>query len=114
NLTEGRCFGYFYALSQSPHLPMAMAKQAPSSSASPASAASPENFESALGELERIVQSMEQGEMPLEASLTAYQRGVALLKFCQDKLGAAEQTIRVLENGQLQAFAADTNADEDD
>lgn len=88
-----------------------MAKQAPSSAAS---ATSPENFESALGELERIVQSMEQGEMPLEASLAAYQRGVTLLKFCQDKLGAAEQTIRVLENGELQSFAADTRADEDD
>lgn len=91
-----------------------MAKQAPSS---PAAAASPENFESALGELERIVQSMEQGEMPLEASLAAYQRGVALLKFCQDKLGAAEQTIRVLENGQLnplEAIAPDVSADEDD
>lgn len=86
-----------------------MAKQAPS----PASAVAPENFESALNELERIVQSMEQGEMPLEASLEAYQRGVGLLKFCQDKLGAAEQTIRVLENGQLAAFAADIEAEEE-
>lgn len=88
-----------------------MAKQAPSASPSENL---PENFESALGELERIVQSMEQGEMPLEASLAAYQRGVGLLKFCQDKLGAAEQTLRVLENGELKSFAADTSADEED
>jgi len=77
-----------------------MAKQAPASQATP-----PENFENALGELERIVQSMEDGEMPLESSLAAYQRGITLLKFCQDKLTAAEQTIKVLENGQLQTAA---------
>ncbi|HEY3432391.1 MAG TPA: exodeoxyribonuclease VII small subunit [Rhodocyclaceae bacterium] len=79
-----------------------MAKQAPAPQITP-----PDNFENALGELESIVQSMEEGEMPLETSLAAYQRGVTLLKFCQDKLGAAEQTIKVLENGQLQAARLD-------
>ena len=73
-----------------------MAKQAPAPQSS-----LPDNFETALVELERIVQSMEEGEMPLETSLAAYQRGVTLLKFCQDRLSAAEQTIKVLENGQL-------------
>ncbi len=86
-----------------------MAKQAPASQA-----ALPDNFENALAELERIVQAMEEGEMPLEASLTAYQRGVTLLKFCQNKLGAAEQTIKVLENGQLQAAQLDPRQPEKD
>ena len=46
--------------------------------------------------------------MPLEESLVAYQRGMGLLKHCQDQLGAAEQKIRVLENGVLRDFAPDT------
>ena len=68
----------------------------------------PVSFEKALQELEDIVHSMEAGEMPLEDSLVAYQRGMELLKHCQDQLGAAEQKIRVLENGVLRDFAPDT------
>ncbi len=45
--------------------------------------------------------------MPLEDSLAAYQRGMGLLKYCQDQLGSAEQKIRVLENGVLRDFAPD-------
>ena len=86
-----------------------MAKQAPASPSAP-----PDNFENALGELERIVQTMEEGEMPLESSLTAYQRGVTLLKFCQDKLTAAEQTIQTLENGQLRATDLPSLAGDED
>lgn len=79
-----------------------MAKQAPAPKEVP-----PENFEAALDELERIVQTMEEGELSLENSLAAYQRGVTLLKFCRQRLDSAEQTIQVLENGQLQAAPAD-------
>ena len=61
----------------------------------------PTDFESALKELEGIVHSMEVGDLPLEASLGAYQRGMSLLKYCQDQLTSAEQKIRVLENGVL-------------
>ncbi|RTL56454.1 MAG: exodeoxyribonuclease VII small subunit [Rhodocyclaceae bacterium] len=85
-----------------------MAKQAPPAASSAATAPPPDNFESALAELERIVQTMEAGEMPLEASLAAYKRGITLLQFCQERLGAAEQTIKILENGQLQAARLDT------
>ena len=67
----------------------------------------PVSFEKALHELEDIVHSMEAGEMPLEDSLVAYQRGMGLLKYCQDQLGSAEQKIRVLENGVLHDFAPD-------
>jgi exodeoxyribonuclease VII small subunit len=50
---------------------------------------------------------MEEGKLPLEASLSAYQRGVELLRHCQDALAVAEQKIRVLENGSLRDFAGD-------
>ena len=55
------------------------------------------SFESAVTELETIVQEMENGQLPLDQALTAYQRGTALLRHCQDILGKAEQTIRILE-----------------
>ena len=61
-------------------------------------------FESALAELEKIVQNMEAGEMQLEQSLTAYKRGAELLKFCQAALQDAQQQVKVLEDGVLKDF----------
>lgn len=61
----------------------------------------PLSFETALAELESIVQGMETGTLSLEESLAAYQRGAVLLKHCQDTLAAAEQKIQVLEAGEL-------------
>jgi exodeoxyribonuclease VII small subunit len=68
----------------------------------------PASFEAALQELERIVQAMESGDAPLEESLASYERGMALLKTCQERLAAAEQKIRLLENGSLRDFAGDS------
>ncbi|HMW17615.1 MAG TPA: exodeoxyribonuclease VII small subunit [Accumulibacter sp.] len=64
-------------------------------------------FEAALDELERIVQGMENGRLPLEESLAAYRRGSELLKHCQQCLGNAEQQIQILDNGLLRDFEAD-------
>jgi len=61
-------------------------------------------FESALTELEKIVESMEGGEMPLEQSLAAYKRGAELLKFCQAALRDAQQQVKVLEDNVLKDF----------
>ena len=63
-------------------------------------------FETALAELEQIVQSMEGGQLPLEESIAAYRRGSALLKHCQHKLDDAEARIQILENGQVRDFDA--------
>jgi len=64
----------------------------------------PATFESALTELEKIVASMEAGQMPLEQSLAAYKRGAELLKFCQTALQDAQQQIKVLEDNVLKSF----------
>ena len=64
-------------------------------------AKTPESFESALAELESIIQAMEGGDMPLDAALSAYKDGIELLKFCQGKLSDAETQLKVLEEGQL-------------
>ena len=63
-------------------------------------------FETALAELEQIVQSMEGGRLPLDESIAAYRRGSELLKHCQQQLGDAERKIQVLENGTLHDFDA--------
>lgn len=70
------------------------------------------SFEAALRELEGIVQSMESGDAPLEESLAHYERGMALLKQCQDALTRAEQKIRVLEGDALREFEAAGDAED--
>lgn len=66
-----------------------------------AAAAAPKDFESALAELDQLVEKMESGQLPLEESLSAYQRGAELLKFCEGVLKDAEQKIKVLDGGEL-------------
>jgi exodeoxyribonuclease VII small subunit len=60
-----------------------------------------DSYEAAVAELEHLVAEMEAGRLDLEASLAAYQRGSALLRFCQTQLAAAEQQVRVLEGESL-------------
>jgi exodeoxyribonuclease VII small subunit len=64
----------------------------------------PEDFETALAELEALVATMESGSLALEQSLAAYARGVALTRLCQQKLAQAEQQVNVLEAGMLRPF----------
>jgi exodeoxyribonuclease VII small subunit len=64
-------------------------------------------FEDALAELESIVETMEDGQLPLEKSLSAYKRGAELLQFCQRQLQDAQQQVNVLEAETLQKFAGD-------
>lgn len=54
-------------------------------------------FEDALGKLETIVESMESGDLPLEQLLGRFEEGTRLVRFCQEKLSAAEVRIRQLE-----------------
>ena len=61
-------------------------------------------FEKALQELEALVARMEDGKLPLEESLAAYQRGAELIRFCEGKLTDAQARIQVLEGGELRDF----------
>jgi len=60
------------------------------------------NFESALSELEKLVEKMENGESSLEQSLIDFERGVVLTRLCQESLQSAEQKVQILleQNGQ--------------
>ncbi|NMG04433.1 exodeoxyribonuclease VII small subunit [Azoarcus taiwanensis] len=62
---------------------------------------SPKSFESAIAELERIVEEMEGSAISLEDGLARYQRGVTLLKYCRNTLTEAEQRILRLEGDAL-------------
>ena len=73
----------------------------------PTKTQSVQTFESALAELEKIVSSMETGQMPLEKSLAAYKRGAELLKYCQTTLQDAQQQVKILEGNVLQDFKSD-------
>ena len=72
----------------------------------------PESLEAALAELEKIVSSMEDGQLPLERSLAAYKRGAELLKYCQAALQDAQQQVKVLEDGILRNFKSDDGNDD--
>ncbi len=61
-----------------------------------AAAADSADFESALKELESLVEELERGELSLEASLEAFERGVSLTRYCQTALREAEQRVAVL------------------
>jgi exodeoxyribonuclease VII small subunit len=54
------------------------------------------NFEAALDELERLVEQMEAGDLTLEQSLQAFERGVALTRDCQKALKEAELRVQAL------------------
>jgi len=53
-------------------------------------------FEDAMKRLEEIVRNLEEGELPLEDSLQAFEEGMKLIKFCSSKLEEAEQRVSLL------------------
>lgn len=56
------------------------------------------NFEQSLDELEQLVERMEHGNLSLEESLAAYERGVGLYRQCQSALEQAELRVRLLSD----------------
>ena len=56
----------------------------------------PQNFETSLEDLERIVRELERGDLPLEKSLELFEQGVKLSRACQERLNEAERRIEIL------------------
>jgi exodeoxyribonuclease VII small subunit len=54
------------------------------------------DFELAMRDLEELVERLEQGDLPLEESLAAFERGVLLTRACQTALKEAEQKVEIL------------------
>lgn len=74
----------------------------------PATEPPPLRYEDALAELERLVQRMEDGQLPLDQLLDSYRRGAELLQTCRARLAAIEDQVKVLEAGELKAWKAGT------
>jgi exodeoxyribonuclease VII small subunit len=77
----------------------------------PPSPANPERFEDALKKLEEIVQRLERGELTLEDSLSCYEEGIRLSRFCHAKLEEAERKIETLVKDARGDVALDENGD---
>jgi len=56
-------------------------------------------FETALGRLEEIVRTLEEGDLPLETSLRLFEEGVGLTRQCATRLEEAQRRIEVLGRG---------------
>jgi exodeoxyribonuclease VII small subunit len=54
------------------------------------------NFEDAMDRLEKIVEQMESGKLPLEDLIVRYEEGMKLVKTCQERLANAEQKIEII------------------
>ena len=53
-------------------------------------------FEQALAELEEIIKKLEDGKLPLEDAVKAFERGSELKKICEEKLKNAQLKIEML------------------
>jgi exodeoxyribonuclease VII small subunit len=54
------------------------------------------DFEASLEQLEKLVEDMEDGELSLEDSLRAFEKGIKLTRECQQALADAEQKVQLL------------------
>src|SRR3982751_2125736 len=54
------------------------------------------NFEGAMDRLEKIVEQMESGKLPLEDLIVRYEEGMNLVKVCQERLLSAEKKIEII------------------
>lgn len=68
-------------------------------------AAKKQTYEQAIEELESIVEKLESGQLPLEDSIKAYERGMALSKHLEGLLGDAQRRVTLLtEQGEQISF----------
>ena len=71
-------------------------------------------FKAAIEELEKITDSLESGELELEQSLALFERGVALIKYCQDRLDSAQAKVELLVDsleGEIEAVPLEDEAE---
>ena len=73
----------------------------------------PVDFEAAMGELEALVEKMEQGEFTLEDSIKQFERGMQLARACQQALRAAEQKVLKLAGDGSQEALQDFEVPDD-
>ena len=71
-------------------------------------------FEQSMKQLERIVQELEDGDLPLEKAIKKFEEGIKLTKFCSQKLDETEKKISILlENAEGQVIETPFNAEDE-
>lgn len=90
----GRAYKAGMALRRLASMPRKSSASAAAPGGKPASPVA--DFEASLDALEGLVEKMEHGEMSLEESLAAYERGVGLYRRCQQALEQAELRVKLL------------------
>jgi exodeoxyribonuclease VII small subunit len=70
------------------------------------------DFELAMRDLEALVDRLEHGDLPLEESLAAFERGVMLTRACQTALKDAEQKVEILLKKAGESIAEEFDPDE--
>jgi exodeoxyribonuclease VII small subunit len=71
-------------------------------------------FEEALAELERVVRQLEEGDIPLEESLAAFERGVGLVRLLHTRLDSVQARIEELTRSERGNLALEPLEDEED
>lgn len=72
------------------------------------------DFEAALNALQKAVNELEAGQLPLEQALEKYEHAMALSRRCQQALSSAELKIKqITQDGEIQDIAIDANDEED-
>lgn len=74
----------------------------------------PQDFAATLAQLEHLVAQLESGELTLEASLAAFERGIRLTRDAQNRLDGAELKVQALleqADGHLQSVPFETNGE---
>ena len=74
-------------------------------------------FEVAQEELEQVVEQLESGDLSLEDSLAAFEKGVGLVKYCNQKLSEVEKRVEFLlkdKEGKLQFKSLDSLVDDEE
>ena len=73
------------------------------------------NFEQSLARLEQIVETLDDGNLPLEKSLALFKEGTKLARACRELLAEAEVQVKeALRDVESTRSAADDDADDDD
>lgn len=75
-------------------------------------------FEQSIKQLERIVQELEGGDLPLETAIKKFEEGLKLTKFCSEKLDETEKKVSILlknAEGRIveKPFRAEKDEDDD-
>ncbi|MBE6550203.1 MAG: exodeoxyribonuclease VII small subunit [Ruminococcaceae bacterium] len=64
-------------------------------------------FETALSELETVIAKLEDSNTPLDEALKLYEKGISLVRICNERLESAEQKIKILQSKDGQIVETD-------